>query len=245
MIKLITSPTDLIKLSGIDTARLEAVQLDSWTIAMGSMLVCGIRPEKNATGIPKSARLLEDALRHASGKQLYDAGRIMADWIDDHEEDLEDGATGATLVRPMDFLLWCEETLRGKPREPETLDLFLQYVRPVAERGIDRPTPHELLNRVVELEATNPGVKRTSSPVHEFRGYWGDALMRAYAAADAPRDRKCVFRALCELAQKQNPPAPVVGYDRSKQKVIYRDEKGIERLYGLSDLRNRKEFRTS
>lgn len=245
MSSLTTSPKDLKKLGSVNAARSAAVRLDTWTVAMAAMFVCGIRPEDNAPDIPGNARLLENALRQASGGQLYEARRVMEEWIDDHEEDLDGEASGSTLVVPMDFLFWCEEALRGKAREPRMLEDFLKYVRPSFEAGVQRPAPHELLNRVVELEAMLPSVGKVSEPTHEFRGHLGDVLTRAYAAAEAPKDRKRVFRALCELAQQQKPPVPLLGYDSSQRKVIYRDKQGRNRLFGESDLRNRKEFRAA
>jgi len=212
---------------------------------MGAMLVCGVRPQDDATEIPTSARLLEDAMRPASGIQLHRARRVLEDWMDDHEEVQGGDVSGATLVTPMNFLLWCEDAFRGAVHEPQMLHEFLAYVTRSKEAGVQKPAPYELMSRVNELEGGVLHVGRISEPTHDFRGHLGVVLSSAYARAEGKKDRKNVFLALCELAQRQKPPAPLIGYDSSRRKVIYRDEEGKEKLYGVSDLRYRKEFRTS
>lgn len=244
MTTLAISPKDLKKLESVDATRSAAVRFDTWTVAMAAMFVCGIRPTSDATEIPKSARLLEDALRRVSGRQLLEAGRIMDDWIEDHEEDLEGEISGATRVRPMDFLLWCDETLRGTPREPQMLSAFLEYVIPKVEAGVQQPASHELRRALAEAKRMTSRVGKTE-PAHDFRGHLGSVLTLAYAAAESPKDRKSVFRALCELAQQQKPPKPLVGYDGKQRKVIYLDEYQREQHFGISELRHRKEFRRS
>jgi hypothetical protein len=234
----------LRKLASIDAARSDAVRRDSWTVAMAAMFVWGIQPQDDATEIPTKARLLDDALRHAPSWQLHQARRVMAEWIDDHEEDTEGEVSGSTLVRPLDFLFWCDEALRGSAREPKMLNEFLKYITSSMEGGVTRPNEHELLNEVIDSREQAPRVGVSSEPTHEFRGHLGGVLSKAYALSDSPKDRKNVFLALCELAQLDKHPYPLIGYNSSKRKVIYRDEQGEARLFGVSDLRSRKEFRT-
>lgn len=246
MNSLAISLKDLKKLGSVDAARSAAVRLDVWTVAMAAMFICGIRPKDDATEIPTSARLLEDAMRRASGIQLHRARLVLEDWVGDHEEVQKGEVSGSTLVTPMDFLLWCEDAFRGSVHEPpQMLNDFLAYIRRPTEAGVQKPAPHELTNRVVELEGAVSHVGKVLEPTHDFRGHLGGVLTNAYAMAEGKKDRKNVFRALCELAQRQKPPAPLTGYDSSRRKVIYRDKQGREQLYGLSDLRHRKEFRAS
>lgn len=240
---LAISPKDLRKLGSVDAARSAAVRLDTWTVAMAAMLVCGIRPKDDATEVPESARCLENAMQRASGSQLYRARRVLEDWIDDHEEDLDGEVSGATRVTPMDFLFWCEDAFRGAVHEPQMLHEFLAYVRPSFEAGVQKPAPHELTNHIVELEGLVSRVGKVSEPIHEFRGHLGSVLASAYAMAQGKKNLKSVFLALCELAQREKPPLPLIGYDANRRKVIYRDMQGQTKLYGMSEMRHRKEFR--
>jgi hypothetical protein len=234
---------DLRKLANIDADRSDAVRRDSWTVAMAAMFVWGVKPKDGATDIPAKARLIEDALRHASSWQLFQARRVMNEWIDFHEEDMNSEISGSTLVSPMDFLLWCEEEFRGTGREPQMLNEFLKYVVPSQEAGVRRPSQHELISEVIDRRKQVTQVGKTSEPRHEFRGHLGSVLSKAYASSDSPKDRRNVFLALCELAQQAKPPHPLLGYDSATRKVIYKDELGEQRLYSMSDLRSRKEFR--
>lgn len=79
----------------------EYLKLDIWTPAMTALLVCGIEPPNACTAIPLNAVDLDNQKLHANDNRLRIARQMLEDWLDQKPP--------PNNMRPLDFLIWCDE----------------------------------------------------------------------------------------------------------------------------------------
>lgn len=214
-----------------------------WTPAMGAMLVCGIVPSVGATEIPAQAMALSHLGKPATQSDLRSASYVLEEWIDSHCSDGQDEASGASEVKPADFMMWCIETYEGMPYTPPPwLGYWLTHFGwgPVSE--IPTAVPGVLISRVAELESFASVVVSKSESVHkavptdrltpEDRDYVNrmcelirtqsktsiaESIVAALSACNNPQNPTAVWVELCELAKTGKHAA--LRYDNSKLQV--------------------------
>lgn len=93
------------------------LQMESWTPAMGALLISGIIPLTKCEEIPEEGCGIDGEELHASHRRFHEARRHLRRWV----EWIEDGYE-APPSSPQEFLLWCTEA----EVKSEWLDLMLE-----------------------------------------------------------------------------------------------------------------------
>lgn len=97
---------------------------------------------------------------------------------------------------------------------------------------------HGGLSLVVRSTEVVPSAKAES--VRKFRGPLAEVLQVAVTKARDPGDYKSVFAALCELAQLEKPPIPLVGFNAPDREVLWHDQDpDVAETFGIDHMRSR------
>lgn len=127
--------------------------MPSWTPAMGAQLVCGIQPVPNCTDIPKSGCQLSDPQSAATLRQLDWAGKVLARWFAEQQDD-DETAEPPQKIAPMDFVIWCSESYEnvGAPFRPEWLDYIFSFFSAPSKSSPPVAKTAHMLKRALKLE---------------------------------------------------------------------------------------------
>ena len=117
--ELITSGT---KINAIISKYLS---METWTPAMGAMLVCGIQAPLGCNEIPNKGVGLDDKTINSSNARFRKARSILEDWNDQNDRPLN--------VPPFDFLIWSQEEQIGT----DWLRLFLDLAGCITSETVD------------------------------------------------------------------------------------------------------------
>lgn len=100
------TPQELIRFSAqLHTTLRTYLDMDTWTPAMGAMLLAGIRPEPYCSGVPTEGGVGLDGapIQGAANTAFYEARLILAQWNDW----CEDQGYFPEDIRPVEFIDWC------------------------------------------------------------------------------------------------------------------------------------------
>jgi hypothetical protein len=151
-----TIKIDLKEREGLDRRLSAFLSLDSWTPAMGAMLVSGLAPAPGCLQVPPTAPALQDPSRIARPHLVADARNVMLLWGDDWQDSIECGLAAAVpdSMAPIDFLSWCSQEYEQQPeiRWPLWLRYWLMLAGFPSEAGVPSPVPPALVIRAADLE---------------------------------------------------------------------------------------------
>lgn len=103
--------------------------MNTWTPAMGALLICGIDPPLNCNAIPDGGIGLDEKPLNASNARFHEARRIFSEWHD-WRNDVGDQSQ---VVEPPDFLSWCI----NEEISTEWLRLFLELIGHADDNSVD------------------------------------------------------------------------------------------------------------
>jgi hypothetical protein len=151
-----TIKIDLKEREGLDRRLSAFLSMDSWTPAMGAMLVSGLAPTPGCLQVPPTASALQDLSRIAQPHLVADARSVMLLWEDDWQDSIECGlaATEPDTMAPIDFLSWCSKEYEQMPeiRWPLWLRYWLMLAGFPSQAGVPTPVPPALVIRAADLE---------------------------------------------------------------------------------------------
>lgn len=105
--KRITRPGNLgeaiVEGGKINGRLLHYLQMNTWTPAMGALLISGIEPPLNCNAIPDGGIGLDNKPLSASNARFHEARRVLSNWHDWNN----DVGTKSDVVKPHPFLDWC------------------------------------------------------------------------------------------------------------------------------------------
>lgn len=148
-----SSVSDEIKIRERINERLTAFcQHDTWTPAMGAMLISGVLPVQGCTEIPSSAASLRDPSMPATVDSLEEAHKVLKSWTESFEED-EDPQPPPT-VTPHDFLMWCSDSYGQWPDvfKPKWLRYVLGWAGWEQIGDVPAPAPSQLVAHAAERD---------------------------------------------------------------------------------------------
>lgn len=155
--------TDFKGLERINASLSEFISLETWTPAMGAMLICGIFPVGRPTEVPNANNLsLRDHVSQADQWDVNRAQSVLKDWVDRYLEDEELDEQDERLRRlarktnanTVEFLMWCHEHYEnsGGIFRPTWLNYWETFCDWEPETSAPAPVPATLVARAVALE---------------------------------------------------------------------------------------------
>lgn len=141
-------------MKGANRLIVELFKRPTWTIAMGAMLVSGLRPVPGCTKVPDEAVWLLDETRPATPRQLRAASNVVAEWIEDREDEESEWVAPPAECSPLEFLEWCDDTYQGSPRtmRPEWLDYLVSLTEVPSPSAPQLGSSIEMTERLLKLE---------------------------------------------------------------------------------------------
>jgi len=167
---------DLKERDRINTLILRFYALDSWTPAMGAMLMAGVIPTPGCTDILAAAFQIENEARPATPYQIHQAQKVLDRWVEYHTDEDTDEFDGPTEMSPLDFMVWCDESYDSSPAsfKPDWLPYFYSFITDSTKSQAPIPAPFELVARAHKLESwaaisqeKSASVGRVNAPVPE------------------------------------------------------------------------------
>lgn len=145
--------------------------LDSWTPAMGALLVSGLVPAGRPHGIPVGAGAIcsvRNLAVAANEQEIQWARKVLENWLDGNVDDDDEASRLQALkaeIKPSEFLLWAMEDYDGSPAfmTPPWLDYLLALLEWKHQDNVPLPAPSSLVTRASALEKLVPlnGIEST------------------------------------------------------------------------------------
>lgn len=243
--------------SQINNTLLHFLRMESWTPAMGALLISGVVPPTDATEIPESGDGLDGQPVLPGSGRLLDAKSALRDWHYSEEDSGE--AHGRSEVTPFDFLLWCQEDRRDSPwlrlmvdiagaQEKGSLNLTAGHVALMMTSTTYSP-PNYLASSTPRVppiasapqaQGTRPALTRADviANARDLRGALAADIGSAVQKAEDPLSGKSIFQALLSMVKARECYA-FTGYNHDGSLAWKDPESGEHGRFKLKDMASR------